>query len=189
MSHLILLAFAVGLAMDAMAVSAARGVVSRRKREATQLAVVFGIFQAGMPALGWMLGAFLGPHVGRWTSWIAAALLAGIGVKMLWDGRPGADAPDTPTRPLGPGLLLLLGVATSIDAFAAGISMPVLDLPLLASAVTVGVVTSVLSLVGFSVALRVGERFGARVARFGGAVLLLLAAKAFYTGGAGSYWM
>ena len=112
-----LLVLAVGLAMDAMAVSAARGLVSRRKREALQLAVAFGFFQAAMPALGWWLGALVGPMFERWTAWIAAGLLAAIGSKMLWDARgDGDDEEPAETGPLSVVSLLTLGIATSIDA-------------------------------------------------------------------------
>lgn len=173
-----LLVLAVGLAMDAMAVSAARGLVSKRKREAVQLAVVFGVFQAAMPALGWWLGSLIGPMFERWAAWIAAGLLAAIGAKMLWDARGGEEDDGADEGPLTSLALFTLGVATSIDAFAAGISLTMLELPLLLAISIIGGVTAGLSVVGFALGRRAGDRLGRRLERFGGVILLLLAVKA-----------
>ncbi len=173
-----LLVLAVGLAMDAMAVSAARGLVSRRKREAVQLAMVFGAFQAAMPALGWWLGSLVGPLFERWAVWVAAGLLAAIGAKMLWDTRGDDEGDDAEQGPLTMLTLFTLGVATSIDAFAAGVSLTMLDLPLILSIALIGGVPAGLSGLGFALGRRAGDRLGRRLERFGGVILLLLAVKA-----------
>lgn len=178
MDWLTVLVLAVGLAMDAMAVSAARGLVSRRKREALLLALVFGAFQGAMPALGWWLGALVGPLFERWTAWIAAGLLAAIGLKMLWDARGEEDDDQPEEGPLTIVMLVTLGIATSIDAFAAGVSLTMLDLPFGLSIAIIGGMTAALSALGFAVARRAGEQLGRRLARFGGVILLLLAVKA-----------
>src|SRR5690606_5198935 len=107
-----------------------------------QLAVAFGAFQAAMPALGWWLGSLVGPLFERWAVWIAAGLLAAIGTKMLWDTRGSDDDDDEEEGPLTLLTLLTLGVATSIDAFAAGISLTMLDLPLVLSIALIGGVTA-----------------------------------------------
>ena len=178
MDWLTLLVLAVGLAMDAMAVSAARGLVSRRKREAVSLAVVFGAFQAAMPALGWWLGSLVGPLFERWAVWIAAGLLAAIGAKMLWDTR--GDDDEAEEGPLTMLALFTLGLATSIDAFAAGVSLTMLELPLVLSIALIGGMTAALSALGFAVGRRAGARLGRRLERFGGVILLLLAVKAIF---------
>lgn len=179
MDWLTLLVLAVGLAMDAMAVSTARGLVSPRRHEGLLLAIAFGGFQAAMPAAGWWLGAWMGPLVDRWIEWIAGILLAGIGLKMLWDSH--GEPEEIDPRPLGIGALLVLAIATSIDAFAAGVSLQVFELPLLLSVGVIGGVAAGLSALGFSLGHRIGGRLGGRLERFGGVVLLLLAAKALLT--------
>src|SRR5215216_5287595 len=95
-----LLALAVGLAMDATAVAAARGLVAPRARigHAVRVGLLFGVAQAVMPLVGWFIGARLGAMATRWDHWIAFVLLSAIGVKMLWEARGGKQEnlpPDT----------------------------------------------------------------------------------------------
>lgn len=182
-----ILLLAVGLAMDAVAVAAARGIAAPifRLREALVIGVFFGVFQGGMPVLGWQLGALLGPLVERWDHWIAFALLVGLGSKMLvesWkesrepDG--GAPAPAAERRSeLRLGTLIALSVATSIDAFAVGITLPMLGAPLLLAVVTIGVTTAVLSAGGFAAGRRFGDVLGRRVDIAGGLALIVLGTK------------
>lgn len=180
MSFGALLLLAVGLAMDATAVSAARGlaVPAIRARHVLLVAVFFGGAQALMPIIGWLLGAQVGPLVQAWDHWIAFALLTFIGGKMLWEARGtesgGAAAPADPFafRPM-----LILAIATSIDAFAVGVTLPMLDAPLLLSVVTIGVVTAVLSAAGLFLGRRFGALLGKRLDLAGGVVLIGLGFK------------
>jgi manganese efflux pump family protein len=170
-----LLVLALGLAMDAAAVSAARGMATTtlRLRDALVVGLTFGGFQGVMPILGWLLGSWIGPSVAGWDHWIAFVLLTGIGVKMLLEARAAPEA-----RPLfGARVMLLLGVATSIDAFAAGITLPMLGAPLLASALVIGVATALLSAAGLVAGRRLGAMFGRRLDALGGVALILLGAK------------
>jgi putative Mn2+ efflux pump MntP len=173
-------ALAVGLAMDAAAVSIARRAAAGplRLRNAVSVAVFFGGFQAGMPLLGWALGRELGRWVASWDHWIAFVLLTGVGLKMLHearridpeDPRPGGD-------PFGLRVMFVLAVATSIDAFAAGITLPMLDAPIAVSIGMIGVTTAVLSVVGLALGAHFGARLGSRFDAFGGVVLILLGTK------------
>src|ERR1043165_691669 len=94
------IALAFGLAMDATVVSAARGLAGRRSRELVLLPALFGGFQAGMSALGWLAGRWAGPYIERWDHWVAFGVLVAIGGKMLvdaWrDGRSGDAAERAP---------------------------------------------------------------------------------------------
>ncbi len=175
-----LLALAVGLAMDATAVSAARGLAADRieVRHVIVVAIAFGGFQALMPALGWALGAQLGPPFEAWGHWIAFGILAGIGGKMLWDSREHAED-TTHEHPdlFGTKVMLVLAIATSIDAFAAGISLPMLGLPLLASVVVIGVVTALSSTAGLFAGRHLGAISGKRLDAAGGLVLIGIGAK------------
>jgi len=175
-----ILLLAVGLAMDATAVAAARGMAATRirVRDALLVAGLFGGFQALMPLLGFLIGARLEAWLGGWDYWVAFALLAGVGVKMLWEARHGAsEARENGRDPFGFKVMLVLAVATSIDAWAVGITLPILDAPLVTSLVVIGVTTAVLSLLGLSVGRRFGSVLGRRLDVFGGLVLVGMGLK------------
>jgi putative Mn2+ efflux pump MntP len=171
-----ILAVAVGLAMDAAAVSAARGMaVPRvRLRHAVLVAVFFGGFQALMPVVGWLVGSRIGPLVEAWDHWIAFVLLGAIGAKMLWESRDPktAAAPRTEEELFGFKVMLLLAIATSIDALAVGITLPMLDAPFALSVITIGVTTAVLCVAGLIVGRRAGAMFGRRLDFLGGLILI-----------------
>jgi len=175
-----LLALAVGLAMDATAVSAARGlaVPELRPRHALAVALWFGGFQAGMPLIGWLVGDRIGPWVEAWDHWIAFGLLAALGARMIAEaiGEPDDDAPADP-RPFRPGLMLPLAVATSIDALAAGITLPMLGASLPVALAVIGLVTALFSAVGLYAGRRLGQGLGRRLDAIGGVVLIVLGAR------------
>jgi putative Mn2+ efflux pump MntP len=175
------LALSVGLAMDATAVSAARGlaVPALRPRHAVLVALYFGGFQALMPIVGWLVGSRIGPLVEQWDHWIAFVLLGAIGGKMLWEARESkADpAPRTEADLFGAGVMLPLAVATSIDALAVGITLPMLDAPFALSVATIGVTTAVLCVVGLVVGRRAGAMLGRRLDVLGGLILIGLGVK------------
>ena len=171
---------AVGLSMDAFAVSICKGLGMRTLdlRQATVIALFFGGFQALMPAIGWLLGSQFAHYVTAVDHWIAFALLAFIGGKMLWDAfhdeEVGAAAKDAP---LNMRELLMLAIATSIDAFAVGISLAFLQVDVLFSVSFIGVTTFVLSLVGVAVGHQFGSRWEKPSTIAGGVVLILIGVK------------
>ena len=171
-----ILTLSVGLAMDATAVSATRGMALRaiRPRHALLVALFFGGFQALMPVVGYVVGARIGPLVEAWDHWIAFALLGGIGVKMLWEARrsPEEAAPRDEEELFGLRVMLALAVATSIDALAVGVTLPMLDAPLLLSVVTIGVTTAVLCVVGLFLGRSAGAMLGRRLDALGGLILI-----------------
>jgi len=182
MPFLSILALAVGLAMDAAAVSAARGLATPvlRPRHLVLVAVFFGGFQGLMPLLGFLLGSALGPLVQAFDHWIAFVLLVGLGGKMLWEARGSGDddAPDATGDDLfGFKTMLLLAVATSIDAFAVGVMLPMLEAPLWLSVVTIGVTTAVLSVLALLAGRRLGALLGHRLDAVGGIVLVGMGIK------------
>ena len=186
---LTILTLSVGLAMDAMAVAAARGVAAPAlcARDVLRVALFFGGFQALMPVFGWFLGDAFGSVVSAWDHWIAFVLLGAIGAKMLWEARPsllagGETEPRAPRAASGddlfaPRVLVVLAVATSIDALAAGITLPMLGAPLLVSVVSIGLVTATLSALGIVAGRRFGDVLGRRLEVFGGVVLMALGTK------------
>lgn len=175
-----ILVLAIGLAMDATAVAAARGIAAPRIawNNVALVAGLFGAAQALMPLLGWQIGMRVGPWVAAWDHWIAFVLLGGMGAKMLWEARGTEPAAQAPVgKPFGLRLMLVLAVATSIDAFAAGLTLPMLGAPMLLSLATIGITTAVLSAGGLYAGRIFGALLGKRLDVFGGLVLIGLGTK------------
>ncbi len=182
MNTLELVALSGALAMDATAVAAARGLAAPHVRwtDAARVGLLFGGFQALMPAIGWVGGAAIGAWAAAWSGWIAAVLLAGLGGMMLKEALGGDDDDDDADPEHGHFAwrdLLPLAVATSIDALAAGVSLPLLGADMLVSLVAIGTITAALSGVAVLVGERLGEAAGGRLGVLGGVVLIGMAAR------------
>jgi putative Mn2+ efflux pump MntP len=159
--------------MDAMAVSAARAMGAESRRELVILPLVFGGFQSGMSTLGWLGGAAIGPYIKGWDAWVAFGLLTVIGLKMLWDAIR-ADTDEAPAA--GTVMVYLgLGIATSIDAAAAGITLPLVPVQPWISVVLIGVITAACSVAGNVAGRLLASRFGRRLGALGGIVLIAIA--------------
>lgn len=173
-----LLATAFALAMDAVAVSISSGMARGRAtwREALAMAAVFGAFQAIMPALGYAGGALFRDAIEAYDHWVAFGLLAIVGGHMIVESRA-APEERTPGNPFAPRRLMVLGVATSIDALAVGLSLAVIDFPLAASVTVIGVTTFVLCVPAVLLGARLGTAFAHRAEFIGGAVLIAMGAK------------
>lgn len=176
-----ILLLAVGLAMDATAVSAATATMVRdiRARDVMRVGLLFGASQALMPLLGWIIGDWAGPWIQDWDHWIAFSLLGSLGAKMLWDAWHAV--PESIELHERDGFsfrsLSVLALATSVDAFAVGMTLPLLGAPLLLSLATIGITTALLSALAAIVGHRVGAMFGRRLDAFGGIVLIGLGTK------------
>lgn len=169
------LALAFGLAMDATAVAAARATLPHtRRHEAAVMALLFGGFQAGMSALGWIGGEAVARYLGTWAPWIACGALAAIGLKMIVDGiRDGGDDDgDDEPRAATLATYLALAVATSLDAAIAGVSLPQLPVAPWISLSLIGGITAALTVVGFAIGRAAGDRVGGKLAILGGVVLV-----------------
>ncbi|GAB6038093.1 manganese efflux pump MntP family protein [Fundidesulfovibrio butyratiphilus] len=176
-----LLALAVALAMDAFAVALATGVCLPKVRSGhtLRMAGAFGLFQGGMPVAGFVLGLAVRPFVERYTGWTAFGLLALVGAKMLWEAfhkDEEACATKDPTRGLA---LLLLAVATSIDALAVGLTFSVLGTPIWTPALVIGLVCALITACGLHLGALAGRV--AVVSRYaeilGGLVLIAIGVK------------
>jgi putative Mn2+ efflux pump MntP len=177
-----LIILAVGLAMDAAAVAASCGLAAPtlRVRHFVTVAVFFGGFQALMPLLGFLIGRQIGSAVEAWDHWIAFVLLGGIGVKMIYealDKREDDKSKRSERDVFGLRVMAMLAIATSLDAFAVGVTLPMLNAPLVLSLTTIGVVTAVLSALGLLIGRHFGARVGKRLDAFGGVVLVLFGTK------------
>jgi putative Mn2+ efflux pump MntP len=169
----------LGLAMDAAAVSAAKGfAVERvRLRHVVMVALFFGGAQALMPLAGWLIGASVGPLVQAWDHWIAFALLAALGCRMLWEARSSQQGLALKRDDFGLRVMFALAIATSIDAMAAGITLPMIGAPLLTSLLTIGITTALLSAAGLFAGHRFGAALGQRLDVAGGFILIALGVK------------
>ena len=169
---------AVGLAMDATAVAIGASVLLGRVsgRQVFRFAFHFGLFQAGMPVLGWLAGRGIRELIAAWAPWVAFFLLLFIGGKAIVDVVRGDDsrAPVDPTRGWS---LVLLSVATSIDALAVGLSLAVLDVSIWMPCLVIGLVTAALTVVGMVGGARLGNRVGERVRVLGGVILIGIGVK------------
>jgi putative Mn2+ efflux pump MntP len=165
-------ALAFGLAMDATAVSAARGLGPPRTQELVVLPLLFGGFQAGMAALGWLAGVWVGPYISAWDHWVAFALLVGIGGKMLLDVWRGRNDDDRAPAPATLMLYLGLALATSIDAAAAGLTLPLVPVAPWIALVLIGTITTACSAIGHVAGRLAGKHLGSKLEILGGLVLI-----------------
>ena len=168
-----ILLIAVGLAMDAFSVSLGIGAGGRAygPRPIFRLAFHFGLFQAAMPVLGWLAGMQVASFIAGFDHWVALALLSFVGVRMI---RAGFD-PDGESHRNDPsrgGTLVMLALATSIDAFAIGLSLAMLRVNILYPALVIGVVTAGLCLAALLTGHRLGKLFGKRMEIIGGLILI-----------------
>ena len=172
----------VGLAMDAFAVSICKGLAMRKvnKKQAVIIALFFGGFQAIMPVIGWLLCKGFQTYIEAFDHWIAFALLAFIGVKMIIETLREKEE-DVVIEEMDPPLdmkeMLMLAIATSIDALAVGISLAALDRPIVESAAIIGVVTFVISIIGVYIGNFFGNRYKKRAELTGGIILVLIGVK------------
>lgn len=173
---IVLIAF--GLAMDAFAVSVARGIAMVRFHfvQAMMIAFFFGLFQAIMPIGGWFSGMYLRQLISGIDHWVAFSLLCIIGFKMIYDAvRHGHNT--TVSKPLNFLVLLGLSIATSIDAFAVGMSLSFLTTPIVFPAIIIGSITCALSLSGVFAGNRLGHFFERKIELLGGILLILIGVK------------
>lgn len=175
MSILSLFFISVGLSMDAFAVSICKGLAMRKLqwKYAVLTGLYFGGFQALMPVIGYMLGNQFKDVITSIDHWIAFLLLGIIGIHMIWESKD----EECPSPSFDVKTMLVLAVATSIDALAVGITFAFLQVNLLAAVVFIGVITFCLSVVGVSVGNIFGSKYKAGAEIAGGIILILMGGK------------
>lgn len=167
---------AVGLSMDAFAVSICKGlsVKTLRPKHALTAGLYFGGFQAGMPLVGYLLGKQFEALITGIDHWIAFALLGIIGANMI---RESFSEPDELNDSFNPKTMLPLAVATSIDALAVGVTLACLNVSILPAISLIGATTFVLSAIGIKIGNVFGAKFKSKAEFVGGAVLILMGTK------------
>ncbi len=175
MPFLTLLLLALGVSADAFAVALGKGLALRRGvlKGALVLAIAFGFSQALMPLIGWMLGSAFSDIIDPIDHWIAFGLLLVIGGKMLWEALRGGDGDTVDSEEaFSVREVVMLSIATSIDALAVGVSLTVFDINIWFAIAVIGLVTFALSFVAVLIGHRVGTRFRKLAEIVGGLVLV-----------------
>lgn len=174
MELITVLLLAVGLAMDAFAVSICKGLAVRKVTTRTMVIVGlwFGVFQGVMPVIGYVAGSAFYDLISEYDHWIAFILLFLIGANMIREAL--SDEDEGVDDNLGFRTMLLLAIATSIDALAVGISLAMTGDGIVEPALIIGVVTMIISMFGVWIGSRFGDRYGKKAELVGGVILILI---------------
>ena len=172
---------AVGLSMDAFAVSVCKGLAVRNVKFSIKYSVIaglyFGIFQAVMPLIGYVLGAQFSDKITSVDHWVVFVLLSIIGGKMIWESfDKDHDDPDTES-PVSFNKMLPLALATSIDALAVGVSFAFLKVDIVPAVSFIGGITFILSAAGVKIGNIFGTKFQSKAEFAGGSILIIMGAK------------
>lgn len=172
-----LLLISVGLAMDAFAVSVGKGITLKRvePRHALTAGVWFGSFQGLMPLIGYYLGRSFAEYVASVDHWIAFGLLVLIGLNMIRETIWGDD--EEQDSDFGVRTMLVMAIATSIDALAVGVSMAFLNVNVWISAAVICIITLIISAVGVYLGSAFGTRLGSKAGIVGGVILIAIGIK------------
>ena len=176
MDFISIIFLAFGLAMDAFSVSITRGLTLKCDiKHALIIALFFGGFQALMPILGWFSGIQLESIISTIAPWIAFLLLLGIGIKMIYESvsTSGEDI----CKFFSLRELLVLSVATSIDAFAIGVTFAILNTPIITPVIIIGLITFLLSFIGVYIGKNIGHLFENKIEILGGLILIAIGFK------------
>ena len=178
MNFLSLLMLAVGLSMDAFAVAVCKGLALKKItfRHALIVGLWFGIFQALMPLLGYLLAAQFKDAIAAYDHWIAFVLLVLIGGNMIREALFEKEEAETDSA-LSFRSMLPLAVATSIDALAVGVTFAFLDVRIVPSVTLIGITTLILSMIGVKAGSLFGAKYEKKAEIFGGVILILLGVK------------
>jgi putative Mn2+ efflux pump MntP len=183
MSFWVIVLIAIGLAMDCFAVSLGVGTspIPLSPRLIFRITYHFGLFQAGMTLVGWLAGSFVVSLIAPFDHWVAFALLGYVAIKMIIEGLQPDGKEQFVNDPSRGKSLVMLSVATSIDALAVGLSFALLQVNIWLSSLAIGLASTGLSLVGLLLGNGLSQRFGKRVEILGGIILLFIGLRILYT--------
>lgn len=174
MSSFELLILAIGLSMDAFAVAICKGFSINKfnMKKASLVGLYFGLFQGGMPLIGYLLGVSFQSKIEAYDHWIAFVLLVGIGINMIRESRDNSGSCEEEN--LNFKNMVVLSLATSIDALAVGVSFAFLKINIVQAASFIGVITFVLSTIGVMIGHRFGAKYRTKAEMAGGIILILM---------------
>ena len=178
MELLSIITIAVGLAMDTFAVSIVTGAAYKQLhiRHTLRMAGFFGGFQAFMPVVGYLAGLTVRQYVSDYDHWIAFGILAAVGLKMIYESFKIKEERNTP-NPSNLAVVLVLAVATSIDALAVGVTLSLITHAIVLAVIIIGVITFGLSFAGVYIGKKFGHFFEGGIEIVGGLVLIALGIK------------
>jgi putative Mn2+ efflux pump MntP len=183
LGSLSVLVIAIALSADCFAVAFSGSISMQRITpfQITRTALSFGLFQAMMPVLGWLVGRTVVDAVASYDHWLAFILLALIGGKMIWGSFRTEES-----RPAGTDItkgftLIVLSVATSIDALAVGLTFAFLEVNITLASVTIGVVAFLVTVIGFLAGKKAGRLMGKRAEAIGGLILIAIGLRILLT--------
>ena len=167
---------AVGLAMDAFAVAVCKGLASKKVtiKNALKIGIYFGLFQALMPLIGYFFGSVVASYVESFDHWVVFGLLAFVGGKMIYEALSGDECVDDS---LTFKVMIVLAIATSIDALAVGLSFSMIEINIFVAVGVIGVVTLLLSGIGYWLGNIFGSKYKNVAEIFGGVILVLMGLK------------
>lgn len=174
---------AISLAMDCFTVSLGIGTtpIEKTLRRIFRLSFHFGLFQGGMTFLGWLAGNSIASLIEQYDHWIALLLLVFIGGRMIKESLQGKDEKELNCKdPCSGATLILLSIATSIDALAVGLSFAFLNVDIRLASLTIGLTSFILSIAGLKIGNRLGIRFGKRMEIIGGLILIAIGLNIVY---------
>jgi len=178
MDFLVILLIAIGLSFDTFAASICIGLTVQQIRflQALKIAIILSVFQAVMPVIGWFLGSQVKDQISQIDHWLAFGLLSLIGLKMIREGLQSKSEYNhfDPSR-----LIIIIGiaVATSIDALIAGVSFAFIEINILLSAATIGIITGIAAMLGMLFGKKTGKKLGKRMELLGGIILIGIGVK------------
>lgn len=184
MDIFILIGIAVGLSLDAFTVAVTNSTIIKnlKLRDGLRMSLFFGFFQMIMPIMGWAAGLTFSRYIQGFDHWIAFALLALVGGRMIWSGFSGdnstasnknehiQDCRHLPT-------LLVLSIATSIDAMAVGLSFALIKISVIFPSIIIGIITFFMSLIGYFIGKKIGEKLNLKLDIIGGIILIGIGIK------------
>lgn len=179
MSVFEIILISIGLAMDAFGVSIGKGLsmpVGENRRKVT-LVFLFGLFQFLMPVIGWLIGRQFIDVISEWDHWIIFGLLGYLGIAMIREGLSGETDEDDDKQFLGAWEMMMLSVATSLDAMAVGLTFAFMPINVWEASTMIGVITFGISLIGIYLGKFMGQFVGKYADILGGGVLILIGTK------------
>ena len=179
MDILVLIGIAIGLSMDALAVTVANGIMIKKLqiRHAFRIAFSFGFFQAIMPLIGWAAGITFSTYIKEIDHWVAFGLLVLVASRMIWESFTSSKKDEAAKNCLHFPTLLILSFATSIDALAVGVSFAFLDMTIWLPILIIGLITFVICFIGVILGNKLGPFFGNKLGLIGGLVLIGIGIK------------
>jgi len=173
-----LIFIAVALAMDSFAVSISTGSVLKQFhfKAMGKISFLFALFQGAMPVIGWYAGESFEEYIRDYDHWVAFILLTLIGGKMIYEAL-GSKEETSYLDPYSFRKMATLAIATSIDAFAIGISFSILNIDIVFPAIIIGIITFLFSFGGLTIGIKLGKAFGSKVELIGGLILIFIGVK------------